>query len=184
MKRLIAFLPATLALLALLGMIAGLMIPTVRRIQGIRTAALAEREQLERRYQLGRDRSRAAIALAERELVLTALSNRIPYERDALATIRSIETIAQRRGLEERIAIDWITAREGNRILDVPTTIELSGSYPNLVAALRDLERMPLPIAIERFDITSGQRAGFGQPAQKVRVQLIIRTSTLWSTEK
>lgn len=180
MKRLIAFLPATLALIALLGVAVGLIVPAVRQIQVIRAATLAEREQLEHRYQRGRNRSRAALALAEREQVLASLSKRIPPEREALAVVRSIEAIATRQHLEERIAIDWSTARKENHIVEVPTTIELSGAYPNLIAALRDLERMPLPIAVEWFDVTSGARVGFGPPAQKTRVQLIIRTSTLW----
>lgn len=183
MKRLIAFLPATLALLALLGVAAGLIVPAVRQIRVTRAATLAEREQLEQRYQRGRDRSRAALALAEREQVLSALSKRIPPEREALAVVRSIEAIAARQHLEERIAIDWSTARRGNHIVEVPTTIELSGAYSTLIAALRDLERMSLPLAIERFDITTGTRIGFTQPGPRSRVQLLIHTSTLWSKE-
>lgn len=183
MKRLVAFLPAFLALIALLGVAAGLIVPTVRQIQATRAATLAEREQLEHRYQRGRDRSRAALALAEREQVLSALSKRIPPEREALAVVRSIEAIAARQHLEERIAIDWSAARRGNHITEVPTTIELSGAYPNLIAALRDLERMALPLAAERFDITTGTRVGFAQPGPRSRVQLLIHTSTLWNRE-
>lgn len=183
MKRLIAFLPAFLALIALLGVAAGLIVPTVRQIQATRAATLAEREQLEHRYQRGRDRSRAALALAEREQILASLSKRIPSEDQALTIIRSIETIAVQQRLEERIAIDWSTARRGNHITEVPTTIELSGAYPNLIAALRDLERMALPLAIERFDITTGTRVGFTQPGPRSRVQLIIHTGTLWNAK-
>lgn len=183
MKRLIAFLPAFLALIALLGVAAGLIVPTVRQIQATRAATLTEREQLEHRYQRGRDRSRAALALAEREQVLAALSKRIPPEREALAVVRSIEAIAAGNRLEERIAIDWSTARRGNHIVEVPATIELSGAYPNLIAALRDLERMALPLTVERFEITTGTRVGFSQPGPRSRVQLIIHTNTLWNRE-
>lgn len=175
-----AFLPALLALSAIIGIVAGLILPTFRRIQVTRTAAFTEREQLEYRYQRSRARSRAALELATREQELETLIRRVPHEGEALAVIRSIETIATRNQLEERIAIDWSTARTERRIVDVPTTIELSGSYPNLVAALRDLERLPLPPAIERFDITSGAPPGFGQPAPQARVQLVIHTRTLW----
>ncbi|MBI4434353.1 type 4a pilus biogenesis protein PilO [Candidatus Uhrbacteria bacterium] len=183
MRRLTTFLPALLALAAMVGIVVGLILPTFRRIQVTRAATVAEREQLERRYQLGRTRSRAALELAERELVLESLIRRIPHEETALAVVRSIEAIAATHQLEERIAIDWSTARTGGHTVDVPTTIELSGSYPNLVAALRDLERLPIPSAIEQFDLTTGASPGFGQPAPRARVQLVIHTSTLWSKE-
>lgn len=183
MTSALAFLPALLALLALVGITAGLIVPTVRRVQVVRAATIAEREQLEQRYQRGRERSRATFALRERERVLSAISNRVPPEREALTVIRSIETIATSHHLEERIAIDWSTARTAGHILNVPTTIELSGGYQNLIAALRDLERMTLPLAIEQFDITTGMRTRFEQPGPQPRVQLLIHTSTLWSAK-
>lgn len=179
----LAFLPALLALLALVGITAGFVVPTVRRVQAVRAATIAEREQLEQRYQRGRERSRATLALREREQILSAISNRVPSEHEALTVIRSIEAVAASHHLEERIAIDWSTARTVGHIIDVPTTIELSGDYPNLIAALRDLERMTFPLAIEQFDITTGTRAGFVQPGPRSRVQLIIHTSTLWNSE-
>ncbi len=183
MKRLTTFLPSLLALIAIAGITIGLILPTFRRIQDTRAATIAEYEQFERRYERGRQRSRAALELAEREQVLESLIRRIPNEDAVLTVVRSIEAIAATHQLEERIAIDWSTVRTDTRIVAVPTTIELSGSYPNLLAALRDLERMALPFAVEQLDIASGASPRFGPSAPRARVQLILRTSTLWKTK-
>lgn len=157
------------------------IVPTFRSIIGTHAATIATHEQLERRYQRNITRSRALRELAPLEETIAALQERIPEERNALIFVRSIERLAATHRLEERIAIDWSKTTAGRWIMDAPLMIELSGSYPNIIAALRDLERLPLPSVAERLVVSARAADGVSATAPTAaRVQLVLQSRALW----
>lgn len=169
------------SLAAVVALAIGVIDPTLRAIVSFQRATVAEHEQLERRYQRSIERGRAVRDLGQMEQELATLRNRVPNEHDALTFVRALEDIAQRHHVEERIAIDWHTVpRDDRRFVHVPTTMEFSGTYQNLIAALRDMERMPLPPAFDHLSFTTSTPGGFASRVGRGRVQLVVRADTLW----
>jgi|GEM_PF-4743642 len=161
------------------------IVPTAQSILRAYAETVAAHEQLEQRYRSILARGQAQRELAARERTISALRARIPTDRDALAFVRSIETIAAAHGLEVRIAIDWAamgTTSANRRLTETPMTIELRGPYPALVAALRDLERRPLPIAAASITVSGDAPIAGPQSGAGSRAQLVVQARALWRT--
>ncbi|MBI4449726.1 hypothetical protein HY634_01590 [Candidatus Uhrbacteria bacterium] len=181
MRRFEAPIAIILSLAAASVLTMGVIVPTFRIVVSFHRATVAEHEQLEHRYRRSIERGRAVQEFSQMEQELAMLRGRVPLERDALTFVRALEAIASRHLLEERIAIDWnAVTRDDRRLMRIPTTMELTGTYPNLIAALRDIERMPLPPAFDRLSFTTSASNGFTPSASRGRVQLVVRAETLW----
>ncbi|MDO8599057.1 MAG: type 4a pilus biogenesis protein PilO [bacterium] len=159
------------------------IVPAFQSIVRVHAETIAAHEQLERRYQTSLARSRAQRELVTLERTMTMLRDRIPTDRNALEFVRTIEGIAAARQLEVRIAIDWSTMETPNErpLAATPMTIELNGPYPALVAALRDVERLPFPPVASHLSISETAPEGArGAPATRTR--LIIQSRAHWRT--
>jgi Tfp pilus assembly protein PilO len=179
--RWIAPLIAFVFFAATIAVAASFIVPTAQAILRVSAETNAAHEQLERRYRSGLARGQAQRELAARERAISALRERIPADRDALAFVRSIEGIAAARGLEVRNAIDRtaVEAAMERRIAEMPMTIEFRGPFPALVAALRDTERRSLPIAPQSITV-SGDTPTDGLRSAASRAQSVVQTRTLW----
>ena len=159
-----------------------LVAPTFRSIVRLNAETAAAHEQLERRYRSDLARGRAQRELAALAQTVSTLRDRIPTDDDALAFVRSIEDIAAARQLEVRIAVDWsaVDATDGRRVTGTPITVEFSGPYPSLVAAFRDIERLPLPLAAIRLTISVGTTDDTLAPTPTAK--LVLQSRTPWRT--
>lgn len=158
------------------------IVPTFQSIVRVHAETIAAHEQLERRYQTGLARSRAQRELATLERTMTLLRDRIPTDRNALSFVQTIEGIAAARQLEVRIAIDWSTIAPPTeqQLVATPMTIEFNGPYPALVAALRDVERLPFPPVASHLSISGNTPEGARRATAVTRAQLIIQSHARW----
>lgn len=183
MKRWASLLITLACFAAIVAVTVAFVIPAFRSIIRLHTETVVEYEQLERRYQSSLARSRVQRELATLGQTVSALRNRIPDAPEALAFVRSIEDIAAVHHLEVRIAIDWsamneATAQRAGRVTGTPITIEFDGQYPFLIAALRDLERLPLPLAAQTLTISNNAANSASAPA--TRAKLVVQSRALW----
>ena len=182
MKRLISPLVTIAFFASIVAVIVLFVVPALQSIVDIHAETITEHTRLERRYQNSLARSRAQRELAVIEQTVSAIRDHVPLERDALTFVRSIEDIAANHRLETRIAIDRSALRpaDGHHVVTTPVTIEYSGPYPALIASLRDIERLPLPLAVAHLIISADSS---GTPAKtEPHTKLIISTRTIWRT--
>lgn len=167
-----------------IALVLGIIVPTVRTIVAFHDATVAEYASLEHRYRAGRILTRV---LRDYTLIRDDVANMrstIPQERDVLGVVRGIETIAAAHRLEESVAIERnATTSLGASIARVPMTLELAGRYPDILAALRDLERLPAPPIAETITLTATGGGSSDPHAPATRVQLVARGALLWRTE-
>lgn len=180
-SRSITFLTPVALFVAAITIIAAVIVPAVRTIATIRSATIAEHESLERRYRQGRVLSRVLRDYAIVRSDIDALGQQIPGEREALAFVQRIEGIASAHRLTEAVALDRTGGTaSGAGLLRVPFQVDVEGTFPNALAALRDFERLPLPPAIPRITITLTDDILSPNALPFARVRMSIRAATAW----
>lgn len=179
-----AFIATTAFAITTIAIIVGIIQPTIRTIVAIRRATIAEYETLERRYRQGRNINLVLKEFTAARPQLTELEQMIPNERTVLTFIQHIERAAAAHGVQETAMLDRDALKAiGGDLQRMPIIIDLLGPYPNVIAALRDIERLPLilPITDVAFTVESGN---LDAPGAHPRVRLHISGATPWRTAK
>ncbi len=149
MARTLAIIKPVGSILVMIGITVLIIVPTVRTINGIREATIAEHGLLEQRYQRGRILHRVLKEFAAVRDELAALRSRVPSSTRALEYIEHIERIANAHGLTETVTIAEPTAApSGSAVAGIPITIEFRGTFPNATAGLRAIEQLPVPLRV------------------------------------
>lgn len=107
---------------------------------------------------------------------LQTINKAILYRTRELEFITTLESVADKNGVEQKIQLGELRQQEISRFYSMPVQISLQGGFANTMRYLQGLERLPFYINIHKIGFNSG---GTAENAGGI-VSMYIAAETYW----
>lgn len=145
-----------LAAVISLGLIFGVIIPSVTKMKSANEQIELGREKMERLLGEGQSVTENQKNLARVKSEMAVLDNVWLKTGEELKFITDLENKAADNGIEQTIVFDNTLFAAGTEIKIIPLGLDISGSLANLLNYLADLEAFDYYININQLQITAG----------------------------
>lgn len=151
-RKLILF--VVTVLIAIGVVIVVVIIPTMARIKAISRQIYVEREDLETKYQKGQLLKKTLSDFNEIKPDITIVTNAFLISDQELDFVTALEQLEASTGVQQNVDLKTDGAVLSRGFKEIPLRLTVTGTYPNLLAYLRQLERLNYYIYIDsiRFD--------------------------------
>lgn len=152
-------------------------IPSLTKIRTITTSIDTERTELEKLYTRGQVVHEVKIKLEQAKKDIPLIEATILKSGTELEWIKLIETMAARHSIDQKLNLG-ATVQE-NGLSMIPFTMEVKGDWRDVIAYVRDIERLDWYIRLTNFEATQDSNdtktlLGNG------RVSALIKIDTFW----
>lgn len=140
-NKFIIFIIVILAVLA--AMIAFIICPAVKEITQVNREIKKEKNNLEKKLALGFNLKQIKQDLDEIQGSIEELDKIFIQQGQELKFVTELENLASRRQLSLNLNPDFESQPANNGIKPVPLQISITGSYPQILRFMQDLEALP-----------------------------------------
>ncbi len=138
-----------------LGIGGAIGIPSILAIRSSVTDIATAQAKLDERYALRKYMSKAAIDIADKKKRVAPLAGAALQEGGELAFVTDIETAAETSGVTEKLTLETANQVEISPWeREIPVTIAATGVYPNVIAFIDALQRMPYLLDMSTVDLS------------------------------
>lgn len=149
------------------------ILPTISEIKTIETEIEAQRSDLERKYIRGQSLKKLSQNLKKIEPNLAVFDQVFINQERALEFITTLEEIANRHNITQRLNLMTEKGVKGNDYTKTPLNFIIEGSFANVMAYLADIERLNYYININSMDISTIKNE---DGSTKLSVQILANT--------
>jgi len=158
-----------------------IIFPSIRDIKTIRDEIETQRVDLERKYVKGQSLRQLSEKLKKAEEKIYILDQVFIGKEDGLKFVTTLEDIAGKNGVNQKINLLPSIAVDNSYSQLVPLQLFPQGTFNQLLKYLVDLESLNYYINIRSLDFSSGPRAVVsGEGESPGNVSLFIVADTYW----
>lgn len=154
--------------------------PSIRDIRSIRNNIELQRTDLERKYVKGQSLRKLSEKLEKSEEKIHVLDQVFIGKEDGLKFITTIEGIAGKNNINQKINLLPAIATDNGYSQLVPLQLFPQGNFNQLLNYLVGLETLNYYINIKSLDLSSDSRAASGEEKSLGNVSLFIAADTYW----
>lgn len=164
--------------LLLFGVTFLIILPSAREIRLIRKQVLEERMRLEKLYMRGQLQKRVRENYYSIKESADWLDNILLKENQELQYITALESIADKNGIKLKINVGESVKMEGFPFSTLNISLDLVGSWPQIMLFLNDLENLPYYTNIK--EIVFARQQGFGNEQTSRDISATVSAQTFW----
>lgn len=142
-----------LSIVALMLVFILIIIPTIKLIIAINEEIYQQEDELKTKLALGFDAKKIKKELETAEKQLQELNKIFITKENELEIINDLESLAKNNQVEISIKSDFKQQTLNNNINKLPLSITVSGSYPQLISFIRDLDCQKYYYNIDNFNL-------------------------------
>ncbi len=151
-----------------------IIMPTISDILNMKDAINQQRHDLEKKYLQGQSLRRLSENLKKTEPQLTTLNNVFIDQNRALEFVTTLEGIAAKNNVSQKINLMTDNAVEYSVYKKIPLQVMVEGDFPSILNYLIDMESLNYYININNLDIVKSNDTG------KNDVVMQITADTYW----
>jgi len=159
--------------------------PSVKKIKEIRKEINVQRIDLEKKYLKGQNFKKVFEKLKKIDEKIKMLDKVFINKNDSLKFVTTIEDVAEKNNITQKINLASFNQIEGNYYKEIPLQFFSQGSFSDQIKYLIDLESLDYYINIESIDITSSQQGknnfnNLDLELKENNVNIMILANTYW----
>lgn len=140
----------------IVGILIFLFFPAIKDVNTLSSDVLDAQTELEAQYSNRKNLLDSITKVSQIRKTTEALKSQFLSPGDELLFIQRIEELAVTHNVEASITISEVRSKNDSIITEKPFGITLGGTYPNVLSALRSIERLPNMTFIHSVYINAG----------------------------
>ncbi|OIO39748.1 MAG: hypothetical protein AUJ72_00065 [Candidatus Omnitrophica bacterium CG1_02_46_14] len=149
--------------------------PSIRDIRSVRREIVSAKAQLLEKQSAKHELKDILASYEKNQAKLELFDKAVMNKNRELEFITSLENIAVRHGLEQKINVENYRDLPEDDLAEMSVQLLLRGAFKDELSYLQDLEKLPAYINISQINITAGSSEPGGEIAS-----MLISADTFW----